>query len=159
MDEDHLVAAAGYVSLNPARARLVSRPWDWPWSSVRAHLAGVDDALVSVRPVLDRIPDFKALLESASENGFEALRHAEGTGRPAGAPEFLAGLERLLGRPIARRAPGRKPSATIVDQLDLLNRYPVDVFLRGNSPAGKLASAPRGQTRSTAGVRLPSSSS
>jgi hypothetical protein len=75
---------------------------------------------VSVRPVLDRIPDFKALLESGSENGFEALRHAEGTGRPAGAPDFVAGLERLLGRPIARRAPGRKPSATIVDQLELL---------------------------------------
>jgi putative transposase len=120
MDEDHLVAAAEYVSLNPVRARLVSRPWDWPWSSVRAHLAGVDDALVSVRPVLDRIPDFKALLESGCENGFEALRHAEGTGRPAGASEFVAGLERLLGGPIARRAPGRKPSATIVDQLQLL---------------------------------------
>jgi hypothetical protein len=70
--------------------------------------------------VLDRIPDFKALLESGSENGVDALHHAEGAGRPAGAPEFVAGLERLLGRPIARRAPGRKPSGAIVDQLELL---------------------------------------
>ena len=53
MDEAHLVAAVCYVNLNPVRARLVSRAEDWPWSSARAHLAGVDDNLVIVRPVLD----------------------------------------------------------------------------------------------------------
>jgi putative transposase len=30
MDEDHLLAAARYVPLNPVRARLVARPQDWP---------------------------------------------------------------------------------------------------------------------------------
>jgi len=39
MDEAHLVAAARYVSLNPVRAPLPARARDWPWSSVRAHLA------------------------------------------------------------------------------------------------------------------------
>jgi putative transposase len=48
MDESHLRAALSYVSLNPVRARLVSRPDEWAWSSVRAHLAGEDDNLVSV---------------------------------------------------------------------------------------------------------------
>ena len=38
MDEDHLIAAVRYVSLNPVRARLVARAEDWPWSSVRASL-------------------------------------------------------------------------------------------------------------------------
>ena len=38
MDEDHLLAAARYVALNPVRARLASRAQDWRWSSVRAHL-------------------------------------------------------------------------------------------------------------------------
>ena len=38
MDEDHLIAAARYVSLNPVRARLVARAEDWPWASTRAHL-------------------------------------------------------------------------------------------------------------------------
>jgi len=33
---------------------------------------------------------------------------AETTGRPLGAPEFVTALESLLGRKIARRAPGRK---------------------------------------------------
>ena len=54
LDEEHLINAARYVGLNPVRARLAARAWDWPHSSVRAHLAGRDDELVSVRPLLDR---------------------------------------------------------------------------------------------------------
>ena len=30
MDEDHLIAAARYVALNPVRARLIARAEDWP---------------------------------------------------------------------------------------------------------------------------------
>ena len=42
-------------------------------------------------------------------------------GRPLGTPDFVTGLERLLGRPIARRAPGRKPTASVTGvQLKLL---------------------------------------
>ena len=36
MDEEHLMAAARYVAINPVRARLVRRAEDWPWSSARA---------------------------------------------------------------------------------------------------------------------------
>jgi len=54
MDEVHLAHAMRYVSLNPVRARLVDRAEDWAWSSVRAHLAGADDALVLVQPAQDR---------------------------------------------------------------------------------------------------------
>lgn len=43
MDELHLAHAMRYVALNPVRARLVARPEEWTWSSVRAHLAGTDD--------------------------------------------------------------------------------------------------------------------
>ena len=109
MDEAHLVAAVRYVSLNPVRARLVARAEDWPWSSVRAHLKGEADGLVRVRPVLDRIATFAELLGSQDETGFDALRISEGTGRPLGNAEFIAGLERILGRRLAKRAPGRKP--------------------------------------------------
>jgi len=56
MDEDHLMAAARYVALNPVRARLVAEAQDSPWSSVRAHLAGRDDGLVQVTPIL-LVPD------------------------------------------------------------------------------------------------------
>ena len=110
MDGTHLIAAVRYVSLNPVRARLVPKAEDWAWSSVRA---AKDDALVSVRPVLDRVSDFARLIrpDPRDEQLFAALRERERTGRPLATAEFVADLERCLGRPIARRAPGRKPKA------------------------------------------------
>jgi putative transposase len=124
MDEAHLIAAIRYVSLNPVRARLAARPEDWAWSSARAHLTGVDDALVTVKPMLDRFDAaaLAALLAPGAEDeaAFAALRAAETTGRPLGNEDFVKGLERLLGRPVARRAPGRKPAAPGTSQPTLL---------------------------------------
>ena len=121
MDEAHLIAAARYVSLNPVRARLVQRAEDWPWSSVRAHLAGRGDGLVNVKPLLDRVSDFAALLRDGrfDENSFARIRDAETTGRPLATAEFVVQLERILGRRIARRAPGRKPSQLSDDQVEM----------------------------------------
>ena len=121
MDEAHLLSAVRYVALNPVRARLVSRAQDWSWSSVRAHLTGTDDGLVTVRPVLDRVGCFAELIEKQTGDAdFAAIRAAEATGRPLGTGEFVADLERRLGRPIARRAPGRKPERQAVSQPVLL---------------------------------------
>ena len=39
LDESHLIAALRYTDLNPVRAGLAARPWDWPWSSARTHTA------------------------------------------------------------------------------------------------------------------------
>ena len=116
------MAGVRYVSLNPVRARLVARAEDWPWSSVRAHLAGTDDALVTVAPLLARVARFADLLspDAGGEARFAALREREGTGRPLGNEDFIKGLERLLGRPLARRAPGRKPREERDDQQKLL---------------------------------------
>lgn len=113
MDEAHLIAAFRYVALNPVRARLAARAEDWPWSSTRAHLAGADDGLAEVAPLLARIDEVHGLFEASDEDhaAFGALRMSEGTGRPLGTADFIAGLERLLGRSIARRAPGRRSTA------------------------------------------------
>ena len=121
MDEPHLISAVRYVALNPVRARLVARAADWKWSSVRAHIEGKDDGLVTVKPVRDRIGDFTGFIADQNEDAtFTALRAAEQTGRPVGNKDFIAGLERMLGRPIARRAPGRRPRAQSIEQPTLL---------------------------------------
>jgi len=110
MDEPHLLACARYVELNPVRAGLVTRARDWRWSSARAHLAGADDDLVTVEPLLELVPDWAALLrQGLRDNEREALRSAERTGRPLGSTGFVAGLEKSLNRPLARRKPGPKP--------------------------------------------------
>jgi hypothetical protein len=59
------------------------------------------------------------MLADGHEEGFAALKRSEGSGRPVGTADFVADLERLLGRTIARRARGRKPNRTAVDQPDL----------------------------------------
>ena len=110
MDEDHLLAAARYVPMNPVRARLVARAEEWPWSSARAHLAGKDDGLVTTGPLKDRIGDFDAFLsKDEAPAASAALRAAETTGRPLGNAAFIDGLERILGRRLARGRPGPAP--------------------------------------------------
>jgi hypothetical protein len=85
------------------------------------RLAGEDDSLVSVRPVLDRWPTFRNLLSGDCEEKFTSLREAEGIGRPLGTAGIVTELKRRLGRPIAHRAPGRKTVAIQVgERLNLL---------------------------------------
>jgi len=116
MDEPHLMAAARYVEMNPVRAGLAKRPEAWPWSSAAAHLAGADDELVTVRPLLDRAGDWREVLDTAlPQADYEAIRAAERTGRPLGAEAFLEQLEGHLGRPLKRGKPGRKPRAERVE--------------------------------------------
>ena len=72
-------------------------------------------------PVLDRVDSFAALVEAEAESpSFAATRAAETTGRALGAADFVTDLERLLGRPIARRAPGRMPTQPAPETLLLL---------------------------------------
>lgn len=112
MDEEHLVAAARYVALNPVRARLAARARDWRWSSVRAHLAGEDDAYVTVAPLLSRCAGrFAEWIETEPEPiQMAALRAAETIGRPLGAEGFLDRIAALTGRDArpAKRGPKKK---------------------------------------------------
>lgn len=112
MDGAHLLACARYVELNPVRAKLVSAPQDWPWSSARAHLAGHDDGLVATAPLLGMAPDWTDFLGAGlGEVEHRAIQRGERTGRPLGSAEFTADLERRLGRPLAPQKRGRKPRA------------------------------------------------
>ncbi|MDP6516470.1 MAG: transposase [Alphaproteobacteria bacterium] len=114
MDEDHLLACARYVERNPSRAKLVRRVRDWRWSSARAHLAGTDDGLVTVAPLLDLIGDWRAHLGAApatEDATVAAIRSHARTGRPLGAATFIKQLEKLTGRALQRNKPGPKPGA------------------------------------------------
>jgi putative transposase len=110
MDEAHLAAAVRYVSLNPVRAKLVARAADWRWSSVAAHLAGKNDALVTVAPVLERYGRFAGFLgeDGDDEPAWRALRMSETSGRPLGSEAWLDALEAKSGRTLKPQKRGPK---------------------------------------------------
>ncbi|HEX8468102.1 MAG TPA: transposase [Allosphingosinicella sp.] len=111
MDERHLLACARYVELNPVRAGLVARAADWPWSSARAHLGGPPDPLTDIRPLLERWPDWRSVLDAGEdEPALQAIRARERSGRPLGGEAFLARLETATGLRLLPRRPGRPPA-------------------------------------------------
>jgi len=59
MSEQHLMIGVRYVELNPVRARLCDRPEDWRWSSAQDHLGLRESDFVKIKPMLDRVPDWK----------------------------------------------------------------------------------------------------
>jgi putative transposase len=71
---------------------------------------GEDDALATVAPLRALIPDFAALLAMPADAAATArIERAPTIGRPLGRPDWIAVLERQLGRPLAPRKPGPKP--------------------------------------------------
>ena len=114
MDEDHLYNAAKYVELNPVRAGMCAHAEDYAWSSARAHLSKCNDTLVTVNPLLDRVPDWRAFLEQKeAEKCFSSIRLNTRTGRPLASEEFILDLEKKLGRSLRPQKRGPKPVETV----------------------------------------------
>jgi len=120
----YLLACSRYVDLNPVRARLVSRPEEFPWSSFRA-LAGLADS-----NWLDASPCYLALGESSEdrqkryrdfvgcavdEQQLEFLRNAVRRNQLTGSGDFVTAMEDRTSRRISSRAPGR-PRRTAASQ-------------------------------------------
>jgi putative transposase len=110
LDEQYLHVAVRYVELNPARAKLAREPWEYPWSSAKAHVRGRDDLLVKVKPMLDRVGDWREYLSiGVDSTDSDILRHHTRTGRPLGSKSFVETLEAKAGRVLAPRKRGPKP--------------------------------------------------
>jgi len=91
------------------QGRFASVPLDQRYLLAAAHLAGRDDALVKVEPLLAMVGNWKDfLLSGVTKEEIEGLRRHERTERPLGNDGFVGQLEELLGRILQRRRPGRK---------------------------------------------------
>ncbi len=109
MDESYLLAAVRYIELNPVRAKLVSNPADYPWSSAAAHVEGREDRLIVASPLREMVGDWREFLNSGiGTDDAEILRLHERTGRPLGSDDFITRLETELARVLHRRKPGPK---------------------------------------------------
>jgi putative transposase len=113
LDEQYLQAAVRYVELNPVRAGLAGRAWQYPWSSAAAHVRGKDDLLVKVKPMLSRVKDWPEYLKTELDStDVEIIRRHARTGRPLGSNEFVESLETKVGRSLVPRKRGPKPRKT-----------------------------------------------
>jgi putative transposase len=110
VDHDaYLWAVARYIEQNPVRAAMVENPEDYLYSSARAHLGLVQDPVLGedLFPASQR-RDYEAFLKaSIPEEQMRDIRQNVRTGRPLGASDFVAIIERSLGKRLAALPVGR----------------------------------------------------
>lgn len=107
-DEQYLLATARYIEMNPVAAKLVQNPEDYRWSSAQAHLAGEDDELAQVSPLLELVSDWHNFLKLTPPDEVDMIHRHERTGRPLGGKGFIEKLEIALDRGLKPQKPGPK---------------------------------------------------
>ncbi len=109
-DAAYLLNAARYIELNPVRAKLVSKPEEYRWSSARAHINGVPDQLLNTTALLKIEPYWQDFLKGRiDEQVLAKIRMHENTGKPLGGNDFVTTIEQMLGRIFQAQKPGPKP--------------------------------------------------
>jgi putative transposase len=126
VDSDaYLIACMRYIELNPVRAGIVSDPAAYRWSSYGANALGTGDALVRSHPTYDalgaddvvRRVAYRSLFRDEPADTLGIIRESLARGAPLGSRQFLASVERMLGRRCVPRPPGRPPrtSAAVIE--------------------------------------------
>lgn len=112
----YLLACLGYIELNPVRAKMVTAPEDYAWSSYRMRQGQTDQNW------LDYDPYYLSLARTASQRQiryarfvqdaipageWDLIREALQRGQLTGSKHFVDEVERIIGRRIEHRRPGR----------------------------------------------------
>lgn len=108
LDEQHLMAAARYVLMNPVSSGMVHTPCEYMWSSARFH-AGLseNDPLVKDRTLMGLIMSWQDFIAVEDDEKARHLRRVTLTGRPAGSDDFVQRIEKMTGRDLSIGKPGR----------------------------------------------------
>ena len=112
LDESYLWAAIRYVELNPVRAGLADQAGAYPWSSAAARCSSTADPILTTEATWERhfagIGDWTAWLSTGVDSvSAQTLRRQAYKGLPCGSDEFVDELERVTGRCLRERPPGR----------------------------------------------------
>jgi len=114
--EDYFLMCQRYIELNPVRATMVRHPWEYRWSSFKANAFAARDDAVRPHPIyvaLGKDPPSRArnylsrFEDQITAGELEQIRNAANGGFALGSKAFIATLERLMERPVARRPSGR----------------------------------------------------
>ncbi len=109
--ERYIVACGRYIERNPARAGIVLKAFEYPYSSARFYCKGKPDEITTEDPFFCEFgtdcirrqiaySEFLRKFDSGEEKCFENLE------RPLGSQEFIHKLVRMDGRYVPRRKGG-----------------------------------------------------
>jgi putative transposase len=128
--DEYFFSCCVYIELNPVRAKMVSHPRHYPWSSYRAHAEGKEDALLGEPALFARLgrtraarqEAYRELFKRPLDDGFvEALRNATNGGWAFGNDMFRRQIAKALKRRVSPLARGRPPkNSGSRSQLNLL---------------------------------------
>lgn len=116
---DYELTCQRYIELNPVRARMVSHPAEYPWSSHRANAFGLPDPLLSPSIAFRSLAEDEAerrivyrgmFDEPVDPDALQRIRAATNGGFVLGARSATGQLEERLGQRVSRlrrRAPTR----------------------------------------------------
>ncbi|MCL5281612.1 MAG: transposase [Planctomycetes bacterium] len=125
LDGRHLWPALKYVELNPVRAKLCRRAWQYPWSSAALHTdEKAESELLNLPHWYRQITAAawrKELAEGLTEEEVARIRLRTHTGRPLGSDRFVSKLETVLGRRV-RPLPAGRPKKMPEGQQEKIKR-------------------------------------
>jgi putative transposase len=111
LDGRHLWPALKYVELNPVRAKLCRRAWQYAWSSAALHVDGkAESELLDLARWYKQVAADewrRELAQGLTEDEVARIRLRTHTGRPLGSDRFLSKLETVLGRRVRSLPVGR----------------------------------------------------
>ena len=114
--EAYLFACCRYIELNPVRARMVSTPEEYPWSSCRERLGLEPRKLLDDEHIFREVGagecgspvKWRDYLRDAVPDGeWNLIRAAVQRGQLTGNDRFTAEIAAIIGRRIERRGCGR----------------------------------------------------
>jgi len=109
--QDYMLGILCYTEQNPARAGLVSVPWDYPWSSAAAHVGGRTASGLLDLSLWSRLTDpdgwRQLLMAGLGDREVEQMRRCTRLGHPLARDEELRRLEAATGARLRPRRVGR----------------------------------------------------
>jgi putative transposase len=112
----YLMSCCRYVDLNPLRARMVTSPGQYEWSSYNEKTGRRSSWLVDEdmcyrrlgRTRSERHAVYRRFVSSGIDDAeLDLIRSAVQRGQLTGKDRFIAEVERKIGRRVERRGPGR----------------------------------------------------
>ncbi len=114
--EAYLLTCMRYIELNPERARMVSHPSEYRWSSYACNATGQANLLVNPHPLYDALGNNAQQRQSAYRELFRehmdnrqihAIREALNQELVLGREDFKVKIERMTKRQVRPGQPGR----------------------------------------------------